>query len=193
MGRIRIIGGHWRGRTLPVPAAAGLRPTPERLRETLFNWLAADIAGARCLDLFAGTGILGLEALSRGAREVTLIEKNPRLYARLRSHQAESQYPGLYLVRADACRWLQAPGARRRSPRPLDLPFDLPFDIVFIDPPFHQDLVARCLTLLQTQGWLSEEAWVYVESEPGLAAPPHWQLCKQARAGRVWCRLLRPV
>lgn len=183
MGRIRIIGGHWRGRLLPVPTVAGLRPTPERLRETLFNWLAADIAGARCLDLFAGTGILGIEALSRGAREAILIEKNPGLYARLRARQAEGQYPGLHLIRANACRWLQAQGAGRHSPRP--------FDIVFVDPPFYRDLVARCLSLLQTHGWLSETAWVYVESEPGLVTPPHWQLCQQARAGRVWCRLLR--
>lgn len=150
-GRIRIIGGQWRGRKLTVVDSPGLRPTGDRARETLFNWLSPGIHGARCLDLFAGSGALGLEAASRGAAEVTLVERQTDL-ARALSNVAES-WPGgerIKVVLADAMGWLQsAPG---------------PFDLVFIDPPFDAKLQGRVLAELLRPGLLADGARIYVES-----------------------------
>src|SRR5690625_7049582 len=127
-GKIRIISGRWRGRRLKVPGLPGLRPSGDRVRETLFNWLQWDIAGARCLDLFAGTGALGLEALSRGAAKVTFVERNRKLVAALR--ELAASWPGgegMEVVQGDVAGWLASQAGRNH---------DASFDLVFIDPPF---------------------------------------------------------
>ena len=136
-GRVRVIGGRWRGRRLPVPDLPGLRPTPDRVRETLFNWLAPVIEGAVCLDLFAGSGALGFEAASRGAGRVVMVEENERAVAGIRALAAEwgaagLGTAGLEVHRAEALAWL-----RRASGS---------FDIVFLDPPYGSGLLQQALT-----------------------------------------------
>lgn len=157
-GVVRIIGGDWRGTRLPVPDADGLRPTPDRVRETLFNWLQGQLPGARVLDLFAGSGALGLEAVSRGAREAMLVEKDPQL-AGLLSAAVERLHAGdrIKVVRADALDWLRAPIHGR-------------FDLVFLDPPFAGELWHLALERLAP--WLADEAWLYLESPMAAVARP---------------------
>jgi len=157
-GRIRIIGGQWRGRKLEVPNRPGLRPTGDRARETLFNWLQASVPGARCLDLFAGTGALGLEALSRGATLAVLVERDRRLVAAL--HKVAETWPGgerMEVVGGDVRRWLQTD---HRS-----------FDLVFIDPPFADGLQKELLGCLVDDGHLAPEALVYLEQDARLPEP----------------------
>ena len=169
-----IIGGSWRGRRLRFPAAALIRPTPDRVRETLFNWLGAGVAGARCLDLFAGSGALGLEALSRGAAHVTFVERDPAAERELRARLAEWGAANAEIVRGDALGFLG--GAAR------------PFDIVFLDPPFASGLLEAAAALLERNGWLTGSARVYVEcsARTGLPAlPAPWQTLKAKRAGEV--------
>lgn len=174
--QLRIIGGTWRGRKLHFPDSDGLRPTPDRVRETLFNWLQPLMHGARCLDLFAGSGALGLEALSRGAAEVVMVDRDPQVIATLRQHVALLQAQGAQLLCADSMAYLQHPSMQR------------PFDIVFLDPPFHQDLLAACCRHLEEQQWLSDTARIYLESEnaqPLTAVPPNWRITHSKRAGQV--------
>jgi 16S rRNA (guanine966-N2)-methyltransferase len=171
---LRIIGGSWRGRKLRVAALPALRPTPDRVRETLFNWLRERTHGARCLDLFAGTGALGLEALSRGASQVTFIEEQQGAVRELKSRLAEWQAQGATVERMDALDFLT--GSAR------------PFDIVFVDPPFASGLTARSCELLEERGWLAPQALIYVEGPARGEAPvvPHaWQALKAKRAGEV--------
>ena len=176
--RVRIIGGVWRGRKLAVADCPGLRPTPDRVRETLFNWLAGIIDGARCLDLFAGTGALGFEALSRGARAAALVERNEQLVQQLRAARATLDAQRTQIICADAFTWLE----REHEP----------FDIVFLDPPFHRDFVKRACALLINKGHLTPAAYVYTETERGATPPgPDLQALKQARAGQVEYRLYR--
>jgi 16S rRNA (guanine966-N2)-methyltransferase len=178
---IRIIGGGWRGRQVHFPDAPGLRPTPDRVRETLFNWLQQSIAGTRCLDLFAGSGALGLEALSRGAREVVFVEQ---------AHAAAE------VLAAELGRLGGLPRARvleTRAQRYLAAPGD-PFDGVFLDPPYGQEYLGECVALLDAQGWVKEGGWVYLESERAAGAPavpPHWRLVKSKFAGEVGYHLAR--
>lgn len=174
--QLRIIGGRWRSRRLSFPDVEGLRPTPDRVRETLFNWLAPVIEGARCLDLFTGSGALGLEALSRGAAEVVMVDRDPHVIARLKENIATLSAPGATLVVADALTWLQSPQR------------DQHFDIVFLDPPFHQGLLDPCCKLLEERGWLAPSAHIYLESESALgppALPANWQLKRSQKAGQV--------
>ena len=165
-GKVRIIGGRWRGSRLDVPAVDGLRPSPDRVRETLFNWLQGDIGGARCLDLFAGSGALGFEAASRGAGEVVMIERDPRALAALAAAKARFGAGQVEVVGADALAWLARDADRQ-------------FDVVFVDPPFAAGLQRQVLDALVP--WLSPVARVYVESarsEPGQDLPgfvPHRQ------------------
>ncbi len=171
---LRIIGGTWRGRKLRFPADAAIRPTPDRVRETLFNWLGAAVHGARCLDLFAGSGALGLEALSRGAAHVTFIERDATAARELRRRLLEWQAVGADVERADALRYLE--GVAR------------PFDIVFLDPPFASELLSRAATLLEERRWLKAGALIYVEcaAREGLPRlPPDWLLLKAKQAGEV--------
>lgn len=159
-GSVRIIGGVWRGRRLPVPDAPGLRPSGDRVKETLFNWLQPHLHGARCADLFAGSGALGFEAASRGAREVVLIERSRPLAAMLRESAELLKAGQVEVVNGDALEWLQG--------RPAGS-----LDIVFIDPPFESDLGLRALNALDESACLAPGALVYLES-PRLRAmaPP---------------------
>lgn len=177
-GRLRIIGGDFRGRPVPVPDSPGLRPTGDRIRETLFNWLQADLEGARCLDLFAGTGSLALEAASRGAARVVAVESDPALAGNLRRTAADWGASSVEVTAGDALLFLAGPPE--------------PFDIVFLDPPFGSGLLDKAVTRL-VDGWLAPGAMVYVETgaRETLAAPPHWELHREKRVGNVAFRLYR--
>ncbi|MHB8535293.1 MAG: 16S rRNA (guanine(966)-N(2))-methyltransferase RsmD [Sulfuricaulis sp.] len=179
-GKLRIIGGRWRGRRLSVVEAEGLRPTPDRVRETLFNWLQPYIAGARCLDLFAGTGALCLEALSRGAGRVVMVEQAAPVAERLRQSLEMLAAENATVVRADAIEYL------RQTPQD--------FDIVFLDPPFKSDLIARCADLIEAHGWIKPGGLVYVEAPSAikqLPLPATWELIRSKKAGQVGYHLAR--
>jgi 16S rRNA (guanine966-N2)-methyltransferase len=168
-GSVRIVGGRWRGTRLPVADADGLRPTADRVRETLFNWLQPALPGARVLDLFAGSGALALEALSRGAREAVLVERDAGLAASLRGTVARLGADGeARVVHADALSWLRAPGAGE------------PFDIAFVDPPFAAALWPSVLEALPAV--LAADAWLYLEG-PAHAPPPAGDAWAPHRAG----------
>lgn len=178
--RLRIIGGRWRGRTLRFPNATGLRPTPDRVRETLFNWLMPVIDGARCLDLFAGSGALGLEAASRGAAEVVLVERDRRVAQWLRDQVAVLAAEGVSVVQADAFTYLN------QAPRP--------FDIVFLDPPYRKGLIERSVQALEQGGWLAPGAHIYLEAEHELGVPPvpaGWEVLRSKQTGDVGYHLAR--
>ncbi|MGE4801145.1 16S rRNA (guanine(966)-N(2))-methyltransferase [Yersinia hibernica] len=177
-GQIRIIGGKWRGRKLPVPDSPGLRPTTDRVRETLFNWLAPMIQGARCLDCFAGSGALGLEALSRYAGEATLLEADRHVAKQLSSNLALLHADNGQVVNTNSLQWLAQPGQ--------------PFDLVFLDPPFRKGLLTDTINLLEQFNWLTADAWIYVEAEAESTAadvPASWQLHREKIAGQVAYRL----
>ena len=175
-GKIRIIGGEWRGRKLAVTGEPGLRPTPDRVRETLFNWLAAVIPGSRCLDLFAGTGALGFEALSRGACNAVMVEQNLRLVRGLQQTKAILAAGRADIIHAEAFTWLAKRGE--------------PFDVVFLDPPFHQEYIKKACALLANRRHLAPAAYVYTETEPGVPSRVRGlKVLKQARAGQVEYRL----
>ncbi|RZA05956.1 MAG: 16S rRNA (guanine(966)-N(2))-methyltransferase RsmD [Moraxellaceae bacterium] len=177
--QLRIIAGLWRGRKLSFPDVEGLRPTGDRIRETLFNWLAPEIQGANCLDLFAGSGALGIEALSRGAALSVMVERDPKAAAQLRSN--------LEVLKADAGRIINADV--------LDLlrkgNSDEPYHIVFIDPPFQLKLWQAVIEALETGNWLANNATVYIESgrDDDYAPPINWQLHRDKHAGAVSYRL----
>ncbi len=177
---LRIIGGEWRGRRIRFAAEGGIRPTPDRVRETLFNWLMAKVAGSRCLDLFAGSGALGLEALSRGAAHATFVERVRRNVEGLREITSRLAPARSTVIEADALAWLR--GAAQ------------PFDIVFLDPPFADGLLAESMRLLEARGWLCADAHVYLEM-PAKAGPPGlpagWTLHRTSRAGAVGYHLAR--
>ncbi len=169
---VRVIGGSWRGRRIHFPAAPGLRPTSDRRRETLFNWLAGELERARCLDLFAGSGALGFEAGSRGAAEVVLVEASREVAAALGANAREFDPERLQVVHARVARYLN------RVPQA--------FDIVFIDPPFQQPRLAADTLRRLTGGWLADGARVYLEiaahgQRP--AIPPGWRLAREATGG----------
>jgi 16S rRNA (guanine966-N2)-methyltransferase len=171
---LRIVGGAWRGRKLRFPAGAHIRPTPDRVRETLFNWLGARVAGARCLDLFAGSGALGLEALSRGAAHVTFVEQDASAARELRARLTEWGARDAAVERMDARRFLNS------APRP--------FGVVFLDPPFASELLAAAAALLESHGWLAPGVVIYVESAARQPLPPlpeSWTPLKAKRAGEV--------
>lgn len=174
-GQLRIIAGEWRSRRLSFPDATGLRPTPDRVRETLFNWLAPYVEGARVLDLFTGSGALYLEALSRGASMALALDSNPAAIASLRQHLQTLGCSVGETRQDDALRYLESTPAA-------------PFDLVFLDPPFHKDLLPGACRLLEDRGWLASNAWVYTESEnapSGLGLPGNWRLHREQRAGQV--------
>lgn len=178
-GQLRIIAGQWRSRQFSFPMAAGLRPTPNRVRETLFNWLAPYVEGARVLDLFAGSGALVLEALSRGAGSALALDLNPAAISRLRSHLQTLRCENGQLLNTDALRYLEQQPAT-------------PFDLVFLDPPFHQNLLQSACSLLEARGWLAADAWIYTESETppsSLGLPGNWRLHREQKAGQVYYAL----
>ncbi len=178
-GQLRIIGGEWRSRRFAFPEGPGLRPTPDRVRETLFNWLAAYVPGARVLDPFAGSGALFLEALSRGASAGLALDTNAEAAAALRGHLGTLQCTSGQVLLTDALRYLEAQPAS-------------PFDLVFLDPPFHQDLLQNACRLLEERSWLAKDAWIYTESEAApssLGLPPNWRLHREKKAGAVYYAL----
>jgi 16S rRNA (guanine966-N2)-methyltransferase len=179
---VRIIAGSWRGRRVSFPDVAGLRPTPDRVRETLFNWLQNEIAGSRCLDLFAGSGALGLEALSRGSKEVIFVEQ---AVAAARALQEQ-------LVRLGGERGGRV--AEMGAARYLRTPPAAPFDIVFLDPPFGRDFLAEYIPMLDAGEWLKIGGLVYLENEKSAGAPllpAHWEMLKSKSAGEVGYHLAR--
>lgn len=180
---MRIIGGEWRGRKLHFPQAAGLRPTPDRVRETLFNWLQFELAGTRCLDLFAGSGALGFEALSRGAGEVVFVERDAASARAISDMLVQLRCNRGRVERVDALAWLERGPL---SPKP--------FDVVFLDPPYDAALLPVLAARLEDGGWLAPGAWVYLEDaaargEPTL--PPGWTLLRSKSAGDVGYHLAR--
>lgn len=181
--QVRIIAGQWRGRRLPILDIHGLRPTGDRVRETAFNWLGPKVIGARCLDLFAGSGALGLEALSRGAHSVVFVEQSREALGHL--VQSTATWPGIEkadFVRADAIQWLQGPSEG--------------FDLIFVDPPFDAGLAQETLQALAERGWIKDGGLVYLErpknqSDPHTWLDPCWQVDRQKALGQVEISLLR--
>jgi 16S rRNA (guanine966-N2)-methyltransferase len=179
-GRLRIVAGNWRSRLLEIADVPGLRPTSARIRETVFNWLAPRIFGARCLDLFAGTGALGLEALSRGARECVFVEKSATAARVLRENISTLQADTAKVHETSALKYLQQVGGT-------------PFEIVFLDPPFAADLLPELCRLLEESALIADNARVYIEedrNQPEFELPERWQVLKTKNAGNVRYSLL---
>ena len=177
-GQIRIIGGQWRGRKLPVPDSPGLRPTTDRVRETLFNWLAPSMVDAHCLDCFAGSGALGLEARSRYAASATLLEMERSVAQQLQQNLATLKAANAKVINTNTLTFLANPGT--------------PHNIAFIDPPFRKGMLEETVRLLENNGWLADDALIYIESEVENGLPPvpaHWQLHREKVAGQVAYRL----
>lgn len=177
MGKIRIISGQWRGRQLPVLDQDGLRPTSDRVRETLFNWLMPILQGSRCLDCFSGSGALGFEAASRFANEVVLLEKNALVAKQLKQNIASLNAAHIQLFQTDTLQWLNKPAS--------------PFDVVFVDPPFGHDLLDKTVHLLETKNWLTEKAFIYVECgrNETVNVPASWRLHRELTTKEVISRL----
>lgn len=182
--KVRIVGGDWKRTPIPVLDRPGLRPTPDRVRETVFNWLGQRLDGWRCLDLFAGTGALGFEAASRGAARVVLVERDARAAAALRAVGERLKAEHVEVVQADALAWLAS--ARDR------------FDLVFLDPPFDSGLLARALPLAAER--IEGSGAIYVEADrllqpdvAPLAALPGWHVHRADKAGQVHYHLLLPT
>ncbi len=174
MSKIRITGGDWRSRLIDVTDAPGLRPTPDRVRETLFNWLGQDLGGRHCLDLFAGSGILGLEAASRGAAHVTLVESNRQVFSQLQRNAQVFDCPQLALINGDAVEFITSATAK--------------YDLIFLDPPYRQGLletIAPHLASITKDG-----AYIYAEAEHRINNLGEWQVIKQGRAGQVFFHIL---
>lgn len=182
-GRLRIVGGRWRSRRIAFPSEEGVRPTPDRVRETLFNWLGTRVVGAECLDLFAGSGALGLEAASRGASHVTLIDHHPRVASALRESVQTLGADNVEVHRGNALAWLEC--AREA------------YDVVFLDPPYAaRDLLESCITLIAANGILSAGGRLYMETfaEGGLPdLPEGWRTLRSGRAGEIAFALVAPV
>lgn len=178
--KLRIIGGEWRSRQLIFYDAPGLRPTPARVRETLFDWLQYDIIHSRCLDLYAGSGALGFEAASRGAKSVVQVENNSEACRALKENAVKLSATQVRIVQSDVFRYLGGDAE--------------PFDIVFLDPPFGKDLAAQTCHWLEDKGWLSQHAKIYVETERKKnflgALPSKWQILKSKAASEVAYHLL---
>ena len=180
-GRLRIVAGKWRSRLLPVIDAPGLRPTSERVRETLFNWLSPRIEGARCLDLFAGTGALGIEALSRGAEKLVFVEESASVAAGIRRNLGDLDATNAEVLNDDAVNYLN-----KADPQA--------FDIVFLDPPFDLDVLAKLCGLLQERDWLARNAIIYLEQSRDRekpALPTGWVVSHEKVAGKVSYSLVR--
>jgi 16S rRNA (guanine(966)-N(2))-methyltransferase RsmD len=174
---VRISGGEWRSRLLRFPDAPGLRPTPDRVRQTVFNWLGQDLHGLNCLDLFAGTGAMGFEALSRGAKSLVLVEKSVVAYKALLENRHSLQADEARIFNIDAIAFLVK---NQQS-----------FDIVFVDPPYNQGWLDKLLPVLAPH--VAPEGLVYVEAEFALSDTPQWQIIKQGKAGNVYYHLLKSI
>ena len=184
-GQVRIIAGEWRGRKLPVADLEGLRPTGDRMKETLFNWIQADIAGSRCLDLFSGSGALALEALSRGAAAACLVDQSSQVTRQLQANLATLNSRLGHVVQGNSLELLS---------RSDVLAPHGPYDVVFIDPPFHHGLAQASIGALIDSDKLAANSWVYVEVERELGAvtvPSHWTLHRDKTTGQVRSLLYR--
>ncbi|MFT6103333.1 MAG: 16S rRNA (guanine966-N2)-methyltransferase [Candidatus Endobugula sp.] len=179
--QLRIIGGKWRGRKLAIADVEGLRPTGDRIRETLFNWLSGHIVDSHCLDLFSGSGALGMECLSRGAAKVTLVEKNALAALQLRQHCQELDVTNGAVIETDVLIWLAQHS------------LTTPADIAFIDPPFDANLWASVIDRLEISNALSPTAILYIETPRNhlLSTPAHWTLLKEKQTGQVCYRLFQ--
>lgn len=177
--QLRIIAGQWRGRRLPFPDADGLRPTGDRIRETLFNWVTPYLPGCRCLDAFAGSGALGFEALSRGAAQAVMIESNPAVFRQLQATRETLAAAGALLVMASAPQWLATADS-------------LPFNLVFLDPPFASDLLQQTVDVIEQRALLAPGALIYIETAASSTPllPTRWQTLREKRSGDVSYRLL---
>jgi 16S rRNA (guanine966-N2)-methyltransferase len=177
LNRVRIIGGTWRSRLISFPDQQDLRPTPDRVRETLFNWLGQDLTGLRCLDLFAGSGALGFEAASRGAKQVVMVERERGACAALEANRKTLAATQVEIIRADALDFLRGGQGV--------------YDVVFLDPPFANDMWDALFALLPR--WLADGGLVYRESGDQVAAPAGWAVHKTSRAGKVNYQLLKRI
>lgn len=189
-GQLRIIGGRWRSRKLAFPNVEGLRPTPDRVRETVFNWLQRVVPGTRCLDLFAGSGALGLEALSRGAAHTVFVDQNASAVRCLREHLITLDVTDAQVMQCDVLAYLQ--GGCFRHPDVLERPSlhgAQCFDVVFIDPPYrHYYLLQTCCAHLEAGDWLALSAYIYLETESNRdlpPLPPNWKVIHSKKAGQV--------
>lgn len=178
MAQVRIIGGQWRGRKLPLIEHKQLKPTPDRVKETLFNWLQSHIVGSVCLDLFAGSGALGFESLSRGAKEVVFIEQNKQLVHAIKQQAKRLQAATGDIYQLEAVNWLQHNSRE--------------FDIIFLDPPFGEPLLATCLQLICQKQLLKPNGLIYVETDTVKNIPEGYSKWKQTKVGRVHAMLLKP-
>ncbi len=179
--KLRIIGGEWRSRQLPILDIEGLRPTTDRVRETVFNWLNFDIPGASCLDLFSGSGALGFEALSRGAKDCTFVELNRNVAQQIKQNLATLQSNNGTVVNNDALSFLQS------TPHT--------FDVIFLDPPFRKGFLEQVIPMISSD-WIKPNGYLYIEreSESSLdCLPEHWQLIKEKRAGQLTYALYQVV
>jgi 16S rRNA (guanine966-N2)-methyltransferase len=174
---IRINAGVWRSRVLKFPDVTGLRPTPDRVRQTLFNWLGQNLHGLKCLDLFAGTGVMGFEALSRGASHVVLVENSDLAYKSLLSNRDLLGASDAHILKVDAMSYLA---------QSQDV-----FDVIFLDPPYGKGYVEASLPLLKAR--LSEQGLVYLEAEFAFTGNDQWQVMKSGKAGQVFYHLLKPT
>lgn len=175
---VKIIGGQWRGRKLPFPDIPGVRPTPSRVREMLFNWLQQDIMGSRCLDLYSGSGALGMEGASRGAKNVVLVDSNAQVCRQLKGNIKQVAAVGIKVVQQDIFRYLAGDAEL--------------FSLVFLDPPFSKGLAMQTAHWLEDKGWLMDNAKVYIEVEKQLkldGLPSSWVLKKHKIIGDVGCHL----
>ncbi len=176
-GQFRIIGGKWKGRKLRFIEVEGLRPSLDRIRETLFNWLQNEIHGARCLDLFAGSGAIGIEALSRGAAKTSFVELNRKAFHQLEENLGLVNADNAHVVHGDAFEFIASN--------------QQPFDIIFLDPPFHKGITQKVIENLAEAEWLKPEALIYIEVEQGLELniPENWSELKDKKAGQLQYKL----
>lgn len=175
--RVRIGGGQWRSRLVTFPDAEGLRPTPDRVRQTLFNWLGQDLHGLTCLDLFAGTGVMGFESLSRGAKAVVMVEKAPVAYKALLANKQQLKADAAQILNQDALQFLTQNQQK--------------FDVIYLDPPYQLAWLDKILPLLGQ--CLNADGFVYVEAEYQVMDSAEWQVVRQGKAGAVFYHLLRPT
>ena len=174
-GKIRIIGGEWRRRIISFPDLADLRPTPDRVRETVFNWLGQDLGGKVCLDLFAGSGAMGFEAASRGAKHVVMVESKPTIVSALQVNVEKLKAAQVELIRMDAIAFIMSDSRQ--------------FDVIFIDPPYRLGLTPKLLTLLPSH--LAKDGLIYIEGENYVLPDGPWQVWRSKQAGKVFFQLLR--
>jgi 16S rRNA (guanine(966)-N(2))-methyltransferase RsmD len=173
-GKVRIIGGHWRSRLITFPEQPDLRPTPDRIRETVFNWLGQDLSGLSCLDLFAGSGALGFEAASRGAKQVVMVDADAKIYRALHENKEKLQAAQVELVMMNALNFMDSDVRR--------------FDVIFLDPPYRLELLPKLLPLLPSH--LEKDGLVYTETKDTRIPDKQWNVKRSAKAGAVYYQLL---